>query len=537
MFQRKVRRDLRRSADRSAPDLRNEFKKTDNRRYMGFLPARYILEITVFVCGALVMIYEIIGSRIVSPFIGTSTYVWTSLIGVILASLSLGYWIGGRVADRRPDPKLLAMVIFAAGGAVSLTILVRDLVLTGVAAAPTGLEIKSVLASILLFAPASVALGFVPPYAVKLKMISLDDTGKTVGRMYALSTVGSIVGTFAAGFLLIPFVGSVRSLYIVAAVLFALALLIAPLAFTRASFSAVVLFLLAIAGSEASIYHLQRTSELIDIDTEYSRVQIFRTTDPKTGRPMRAMATDPHYVQSAMYLDGDDLALRYTPFYHLVRHFRPDFRTALMIGGAGYTFPQEYLRKYTDATIDVVEIDPRMTEIAREHFRLREDPRLNVFHEDGRVFLNRAGSATYDAVFIDAFGSLFTVPYQLTTIEAVRHVRRVLDDRGVVIFNIGAAIRGRSSGFLQAEIATYQAVFERVYLFKVNLETADERTQNIIIVACRSECSTDDRGGDADISRLLLHRYTGNIPLDMPVLTDDLAPVEYYNSFGQNAPR
>src|SRR5688572_7126326 len=102
---------------------------------------RFILEITVFICGALVMIYEVIGSRIVAPFIGTSTYVWTSLIGVILGSLSLGYWIGGRVADKRPDVRILAFVIFIAGGLVSITILVKDLVLTAVTAAPTGLEI------------------------------------------------------------------------------------------------------------------------------------------------------------------------------------------------------------------------------------------------------------------------------------------------------------------------------------------------------------------------------------------------------------
>src|SRR5829696_3558391 len=168
---------------------------------------RYILELTVFVCGAVVMVYEIIGSRIVSPFIGTSTYVWTSLIGVILASLSVGYWIGGRIADKRPDVKILALVIFFAGGLVSLTILIKDMILAAVASAPTGLGIKSVVAAALLFGPASVALGFVSPYAIRLKMHSVSDSGGTVGRLYALSTIGSIAGTFAAGFLLIPFVG------------------------------------------------------------------------------------------------------------------------------------------------------------------------------------------------------------------------------------------------------------------------------------------------------------------------------------------
>ncbi|MGI8884102.1 MAG: fused MFS/spermidine synthase, partial [Pyrinomonadaceae bacterium] len=159
-------------------------------------PKSFILELTVFVCGALVMIYEIIGSRILSPYIGTSTYVWTSLIGVILAALSLGYWLGGKIADKKPDIKILGLVIFLAGGLVSVTILIQDLVLAIISTTKVGLEIKSVAAAVLLFAPASVLLGFVTPYAVKLKMSSLADSGKTVGRLYALSTVGSIAGTF-----------------------------------------------------------------------------------------------------------------------------------------------------------------------------------------------------------------------------------------------------------------------------------------------------------------------------------------------------
>ena len=151
---------------------------------------KFILELTVFVCGALVMIYEIIGSRLLSPYIGASTYVWTSLIGVILGALSLGYWLGGRIADQRPDIKVLGAVVFLAGGLVSVTILLKDLILSFVAQMPFGLEVKSVVAALLLFAPASVLLGVVTPYAVKLKMSSPADSGKTVGRLYALSTVG-----------------------------------------------------------------------------------------------------------------------------------------------------------------------------------------------------------------------------------------------------------------------------------------------------------------------------------------------------------
>jgi predicted membrane-bound spermidine synthase len=497
---------------------------------------KYVLEVTVFVCGALVMVYEIIGSRIVAPFIGTSTYVWTSLIGVILASLSLGYWIGGKMADKRPDVRILAFVIFLAGGLVSLTVLIKDVILTAVASAPTGLELKSLLAALLLFAPASIALGFVTPYAIRLKMRSVSDSGATVGRLYALSTIGSIVGTFAAGFLLIPFVGSNRTLYFIAASLIGISLALAPFAFSRTSFGILTVFVLGVLGSELTAFYQLRAKGLHDIDTEYSRVQIFRGTEAKTGRPLRAMATDPYFVQSIIYLDGEDLFAKYNHYYHLLRYLRPGFSKTLMIGGAGYTFPQDYLRSYPTASIDVVEIDPKMTAIAREYFRLEDNSRLKIIHEDGRVFLNSAEAGSYNAVLMDAFGSLFTVPYQLTTIEAVRNLDRVLDDNGVVVFNLGAAIRGDSNRLLQAELATYREVFTSVHLFKVNSDYPDEKAQNVIIVACKVQCLTGivTEHGDEEIARLLSHRYTDDIPLDMPVLTDDHAPVEYYNSFAQN---
>jgi predicted membrane-bound spermidine synthase len=293
------------------------------------------LDVVVFVCGAVVMTYEIIGSRILSPFIGTSTYVWTSLIGVILAALSTGYWLGGKMADRRPEAKILAGVIFIAGGLVSFTIVAKEIVLSAIAAANVGLELKSVLAAIILFAPASIALGFVTPFAVKLRMSSLGEAGVTVGRLYALSTVGSIVGTFAAGFILIPFVGSVRTLYLIAASLFLVSLLLVPFALTRVNTGILLLFILGISTSEISRYGMLYAYGLHDIDTEYSRVQVFRSTDRRTNRPIQALSFDPYSTQSAMFMDSDELVFEYTKFYHLAKVLKPDLRRTLMIGGAG----------------------------------------------------------------------------------------------------------------------------------------------------------------------------------------------------------
>ena len=497
-------------------------------------PSNLVLEFTVFVCGALVMIYEIIGSRLLSPYIGTSTYVWTSLIGVILAALSLGYWLGGKSADRNPDLKILAAVIFGAGGLVSITILLKDVVLAFIAQMPFGLEIKSVVAAILLFAPASVLLGFVTPYAVKLKMARFEDAGKTVGRLYALSTVGSIVGTFAAGFLLIPFVGSVRTLYLIGATLIGLSLLLAPFAISRTNIAILLMFIFGIATSEALMFAQYKTNDLHDIDTEYSRIQVFKTTDTRTEKPIRAIATDPFFIQSAMYLDSDELALRYAPYYHLIAHFKPDFQKTLLIGGAGYTFPRDYLKKYPTAEIEVVEIDAQMTEIAKKFFKLEENPRLKITHEDGRIFLNNAPDKQYDAVLMDAFGTLFSVPYHLTTREAVAQISRTLTDDGIVIFNLGGAIEGDGSVFLKAELATYKEIFPQVHLFKVNADYPNDQFQNLIIAALKQPVPANLTSTNPNFSALLATIYQSNITLDKNILTDDLAPVEYYNSFSQS---
>lgn len=492
---------------------------------------KFLLEIVVFASGALVMIYEIIGSRLVAPYIGTSTYIWTSLIGVILGSLSLGYWLGGRMADRKPDLKILAGVLFLAGTLTTVTLLIEEIFLSLLATAALRLELKAVIAAIVLFAPASVLFGFVTPYAIRLKMMSVEDSGKTVGRLYALSTVGSIFGTFAAGFFLLPFVGSIRTLYIITGSLFLLSLLLVPFQLTTKKLYALVLFVAAIGLNEFYAFALLKTNDLHDFDTHYSRLRVFRSTDERTGKPITALVTDPLSTQSAIFLDSDELVLNYSKFYHLLRHFKPDFEKTLIVGGAGYTFPSEYLRKYPDKKIDVVEIDPQMTEIARRFFRLKDNPNMRIFHADGRVFLNQTREK-YDVVLLDAFGSVYNVPFQLTTHEAVTRVKEILNDDGVVLLNMISAIEGEGSLFLQAEYKTFQEVFPHVYLFKVRLERDDNVPQNLILVAVKSDKITFETS-DEEIANLLENRYDKPLQLTVPVLIDDLAPVEHYNSFAQ----
>lgn len=494
---------------------------------------RIALEAAVFLCGAVVMIYEIIGSRLVSPYIGGSIYIWTSLIGVILGSLSLGYWLGGRLADRNPGVRHLASVVFAAAALIAITTLIKDVFLAGIASAAMILEMKAVIASLVLFAPASIFLGMVTPYAIKLRMLSLNESGRTVGNLYALSTIGSIAGTFVAGFFLVPFVGSVRTLYIIAAVLFVVAITLYPLRLTATKIAALMVFLVGISVSEFTKYYLYKQNELVDIDTEYSRIQVFRTIDPVTSRPIRAYATDPYFAQSAVFYDSDELVFPYARFYDLVKYFNPDFQRTLMLGGGGFTYPRHFVEAYPQATIDVVEIDPMVEQMARKYFRLADNPRLKVFHEDGRVFLNRAPARTYDAIFIDAFASLFSVPYQLTTREAVQQMSSRLNDRGIVIANVGSAISGDASYFLQAELATYRSVFPQVLIFKVKPGRNDSDLQNLILIALKNKEPLDLKSDYPEIALLLSHLTADTTEARAPILTDDLAPVEYYNSLAQ----
>jgi spermidine synthase len=494
----------------------------------------FALEFAVFICGALVMIFEINGSRILAPFLGTSTYIWTSLIGVILAALSIGYWFGGRIADSKPHIAVLASAIFAAGGLVSLTTLVKEIVLGLISDVSIGLEVKALIAAIVLFAPASIAFGFVLPFAVKLRLRSVEESGTTVGRLYALSTIGSIAGTFLAGFLLIPTIGSLRTMYLIAAMLFLTSLLLAPLAIKPASFSAIVVFVFAVTGSELLAYQQWSQNRLFAVDTEYSHLTIFEPNDPKTGRKLQAMANDPFFVQSAVFLDSDDLVFEYGKHFHLAKFYKPDLANSLMIGGAAFAFPRDYLRKYPDASIDVVEIDPGMTQIARDYFRFRDDPRMKIIHQDARVFLNSHQSGQYDAIFMDAFGTLFSVPYQLTTIEAATAMRNSLVDDGVLVANIGAALEGPADQFLRAELTTWRAVFEEVKVFKVKPERGDNELQNLVIVAFKKG-PNGTLNGTKEFDELLSHEVRNRSFEALPVITDDLAPVEYYNSIAQKS--
>ncbi len=488
---------------------------------------KYSLEAIVFICGAVVMVLELVGSRVLAPYLGTSIIVWSSLIGVILGCLSLGYWYGGRLADSRPDSRTFSLIILAAGILVGAIAFLKEIVLLFLQNCLADIQIAAPVATMLLFGLPSMLLGMITPYAVRLKMGDVIHSGATVGTLYAISTVGSIFGTFLAGYYLIAFFGSTKILIVLSLVL----VLTSALAHGKSGRilkSCIILFLLAGAAAMESASAARQREGFYDIDTRYSRVWIYETVHPRTGKAIRALVTSPGEIQSAMLLDGsNDLALTYTKYYRIAHHFRPTVSEALLIGGAGYSYAKDYLQKRQTARLDVVEIDSGMTLLAKKHFNLMENSRLNIIHEDGRTYLNKTAKR-YDAIFCDAFTSLYTIPFQLTTREAVTKMHGLLNDEGVVLVNIISSIAGDAGMFLRAEYATYKSVFPQVLLFPVGNPADGTRSQNIILAALKSNRRPALTSRNPELAGYLAHAWTGEVASDVPVLTDDFAPVDSY---------
>ncbi len=488
---------------------------------------KYILEIAIFICGAIVMVFELVGSRILGPHLGTSIFVWTSLIGVILGSLSLGYYLGGKIADKKADTNHLSFIIFLSAIFIALTMVGKNYLLIFLQAFFSNIKITSIVASLILFSPASLLLGMVSPYAVKLKLANFDTSGSTIGNLYAISTAGSIFGTFLSGFYLIPNFGTDKMLIILSLTLILVSILLSVSKFARLKIS--VLFILIVGWFAIDKLNNQmQKNGFVDVDTAYNRIWIFDLVDEKTQEKIRTFSIN-NENSSAMFLNKDDLAYEYTKYYHLGSHFNPDFKTTLMLGGAGYSFPKDFLLHYPKATIDVVEIDPKITQLAQKYFKLKENPRLTIFHEDGRVYLNRTNKK-YDIIFGDAFSSHYSLPYQLTTREAIQKNYDILNENGVVILNIISAINGDKGQFLRAEYLTYKNIFPQVYLFPVKEPTNGEKVQNIILIALKSENKPNFFSSNSELDQLLKHLYQDPIASDMSILTDDYAPVDYYIS-------
>ncbi len=376
-----------------------------------------MLEIIAFCCGALVMVLEMVGARVLAPHVGTSAVVWTSLIGVVLACLAVGAWLGGRLADRHLSRRGLAFILTGASLGSALAAGTHRLVGEALSVAITDIHLAAVACALGILALPALCCGMISPYIIRLRIRDVATSGATVGRLYALSTAGSIVGTFLGGFVLISFFASGTILWGVALGLLLLSLPAEPSRPWGRLGLVLLLLLLAVWDRQ-----FRRTEGPLMVESPYNCMLIHESRD--RGRPVRILSTDPDYSQSGMYLDDpDELYFDYTRFYALAVLARPQARDILMLGGGGGSVPKWLLSGKSgldaaDLRLTVVELDPGMSAVARRWFFLPgDDPRLRLIHADARTFLNRQREQ-YDILLVDVFNSCYSIPFHLGTQEA-----------------------------------------------------------------------------------------------------------------------
>ncbi len=482
----------------------------------------YNLEIVNFVVGAAVLAFELTAARIATPYIGNTVYTWTSIIGVILAALALGYWIGGKLADaRKLASDVVALLLLAAAWLLIISI-VKDGVLRSLTDNNFPLQIQALFIATILFALPTLLLGAVSPYLTRLSLKDLKTSGQRVARMSAWGTVGSLFGTFATGYVLFGYLGTKR-------ILFLLVLVLVVISFVLTQRDYLLYRLLLTVAAILSIIvatPLPVKGLVQDVDTHYARVVV---RDVQLGnRPLRVLQTDGDFFQSGVFKDDTkELAFGYTRALSFISKLRPNATRQLVVGGGAFTLPEQLARAYPASTIDTVEIDEDLIELSKKYFNFEQPDNLKIFSEDGRAFLNRSDTQ-YDLVYMDAYGSLLP-PFQLFTQEAVAQIGRHLSEDGIAAANI---ISPTNNEPIQSIAKTYGTVFKHVVIFPVGPDVSPERNQNLILVASNSKLTPEDLLSAAQTEeekRFVSGLFTLSDDKGL-VMTDDFAPLERFSS-------
>ncbi len=490
--------------------------------------AVWVLRVQVFASGAVVMALELVGSRILAVDFGSSIFVWGGLIGVILTALSLGYSYGGRLADRVLSHRVLSSIIFSSGLLVLLIPHVSPIAVDLTLMLGLGERYGPIMVTALLMGLPIFLLGMVSPYAIKLAAESLTGLGRVAGNLYAISTLGSIAGTFGTVFILIPIM-DVRSIISLLGVV-----LLASSALSLGRGPRILLFLVLLVlyspvNSLLMGAPIIYGSRIFEKETPYSHLEVVDSG----GVRILYLNGLPH---SAMYLNGSrELVFPYTRYFALGLLFKEDARAVLFIGGGGFSGPKRFLQDYPDVNIDVVEIDPDVIEAARLYFDLRDDPRLTVYNEDGRRYLQRT-EKRYDLVVLDAYSKTY-VPFHLMTLEFFKLLHERLSDDGVIVSNLIASLVGDTANLFWAEYKTISQVFPKIYIFPTS-DTGPGWVQNIILIATKNPkpltegelkemALNNGRVDPKEASGLISRLWKGPLRVEeAPILLDHFAPVE-----------
>ncbi|MFH1240566.1 MAG: fused MFS/spermidine synthase [Candidatus Diapherotrites archaeon] len=472
---------------------------------MGFLD-KYYLFITVFFTGAAVLMLEILGTRILAPFFGTTVFVWSSLISVAIIALAIGYFAGGKIADSRPEWKIMYLFIFVA--AILIIISVKIDVLVLLATESAGMQFGPLLSSLILFGPALFLLGAVTPFAVKLKADALDDIGATAGNLYAVGTLGSFFGAITTGFFLIPIMGIESIAILFAGFLF----IICGIWFLKkgnfATKSMLVVFLILILVPRFGVALPEGTEIVYKTESAYSQLKVVDITEKEgTARILMSYGS----MQTVIEKNSGKSLTPYTYKMIASLSMNPDAKKALVIGNGGGTISMELARQGLET--DAIELDPVVLDIAEEYFGFKESEKLHLFLGDGRKFLADSNEK-YDLILMDVYSS-YSPPSHMFTTEMFQSVKDSLSEEGVFVVNSVGWVEGEKAILQHSIYKTLKTVFPNVYVSYENSESVN----NVIFFASQNNFNSDE----INLKKL--------IPDEKAVVfTDDFNPIDQYSA-------
>jgi spermidine synthase len=480
---------------------------------------RWLLPALVFVVGAASLGAEIAAARLLAPYFGASTIVWANTIGVVLVALSAGYWLGGRYADRHPHMRGLCLLVLAAAALIAVVpFAARPFLGFSVDAFDTvsvGGFAGSLFGVLVLVAVPVTLLGAASPWAVRLAVRDREHSGEVVGRLYAISTAGSLCGTMVAALLLIPLLGTQRTFLV-----FALALALVGVAGLGWRLAPVpVALALALLIPVGTIKAADTGTVLYEAETTHQYARVVERPDGS-----RALELNEGQAVHSLYRPGSYLTGDYWDG-HLYLTFaarRPPPARIAILGNAGGTVARAYGHFFPGTAVDAVEIDAELTELGRRFLDLR-NPRMEVFAEDARPWLERS-AGRYDAIMVDAYRQPY-IPFYLATREFFELTRERLVPGGVVLVNVGHPEGGDELERVLGR--TMAAAFSRVLRYPI------EPTNTLLIAGdgafgaarLRANASTLPaalRGPARRAAASRVPRLPGG-----EVFTDDRAPVEW----------
>ena len=492
--------------------------------------------VIMFIASFCSLVIEMVAGRILAPFVGVSIYTWTSIIGVILAGISIGAYIGGKLVDRFPFRKTLGWLLLLSGIAALTIIPLTNLVASYRFNLPLMIRIF-IVTMVIFFLPGCI-LGTISPVVVRLTLKNLDSAGNVIGKIYAVSTLGAIIGTFATGFLLISWMGT-RSIILTMGIILIMAALFSGALFKTRKAIAVFVIIAApcIWGVYAFAFKIPlRENTYFYKESDYYTIKLMTTTSSDQKTSLKAMVLD-NLIHSYVCLEDPlHIEYEYERIYSdvLKWKFKKDENfKSLTIGGGGYTFPRYMEVVYPKAQIDVVEIDPEVTNIVYKHLGLSADTRIKSFNTDGRWFVMNC-KEKYDLIFTDAYNDL-SIPYHLTTKEFVAQLKSILNPDGLIMSNI--IDNFQVGAFLPSYIRTLREVFgpKNVYLLSVSPNFENTRISTFIVIAGNG--NLDIKDFDAHVKSHLRDNSTSVVVPDHLMdefmtkrsaitILDDYAPVD-----------